>query len=215
MRITILCSSPDHPINPYLDRWIARHGSAHEITLVRSVRELEGGDLLFLISCSEMVPSRARNLFRKTLVIHASALPEGRGWSPHIWQILAGQTQIPVTLLEAEDKVDSGDIWRQVVCDIPGHALWDEINARIFDAELELMDFAVKNFSTCTPQKQDEAVGATYYPRRSPADSEVDPGLSLSSQFDLIRVCDPDRFPAFFRHLGHTYTLRIEKVRDE
>jgi len=215
MKIAILCTSPAHPINPYLEGWTARNGHDHAITLVRSVKELDDGDLLFLISCSEMVSAETRSRFRKTLVIHASPLPEGRGWSPHIWQILAGKDQITVTLLEAEDRVDSGDIWHQVICDIPRHALWDEINARIFDAELELMDFAVANFGTCRPQKQDASVAATYFPKRSPVDSEISPELSLASQFDLIRICDPDRFPAFFKHLGHTYTIKIEKVRNE
>jgi len=215
MRITILCTSPDHPINPFLERWIAQHARAHSITLVRRVRELEGGDLLFLISCGEIVPSEARDKFRKALVIHASPLPEGRGWNPHIWQILAGREHIPVTLLEAADRIDSGDIWHQLVCDIPRDALWDEINARIFDVEVELMNFAVENFATCVPRKQDNSVPATYYAKRSPDDSRIDPARSIVSQFDLIRTCDPNRFPAFFQYLGHTYKLRIEKVHDD
>ena len=71
---------------------------------------LVGGDILFLISCNEPISKDVRALFRATLVIHASDLPLGRGWSPHIWQVLEKKRFIKVTLLEAADLVDSGSI---------------------------------------------------------------------------------------------------------
>ena len=43
-------------------------------------------------------------------MIHASDLPKGRGWSPHIWGLINEAQQITISLLEAVDKVDSGDI---------------------------------------------------------------------------------------------------------
>lgn len=165
-----------------------------------------------MVSCNELVGASVRARFGKTLVIHASGLPAGRGWSPHIWQILEGRDRISVTLLEAEDKVDSGAIWDQRVCPIPRHALWDEINHAIFEAELALMDFAVAEFSSCKPVPQDENEPPSYYAKRTPAHSKLDPESSIAEQFDLIRVSDPDRYPAYFDHLGHRYRVRIEKV---
>lgn len=192
--------------------WMRNHQDAHEIQLCRKKSELEGGDLLFLISCNQIVSADDRKQFTKSLVIHASNLPEGRGWSPHIWQLLEGKREVIVSLLEAEDKVDSGAIWRQVKLEIPDHALWNEINERLFTTEGALMDFAVDHFGEVIPLKQDEATKPTYYEKRRPADSEIDPEHSLSEQFDLIRVCDPERFPAFFKLRGHTYTIRLEKI---
>jgi len=212
MKITILCSSETHPINPLLSLWIARHADQHDITLCRTVRELPGGDILFLISCTEIVSDGHRALYRKSLVIHASDLPRGRGWSPHIWQILAGQSAITVTLLEAAAQVDTGDIWHQMTCDIPRTALWDEINEAIFNTELSLMDFAVCHFDTCQPRPQQTDIAPTYHVRRTPADSEIDPGSSIEAQFDALRVADPDRFPAFFHLRGATYRIRLERV---
>jgi methionyl-tRNA formyltransferase len=52
----------------------------------------------------------------------------------------------------------------------------------------------------------------TYYKRRTPEDSELDPDKPLRDQFNLLRVADNDQYPAFFRHLGHKYVLKIEKV---
>ncbi len=215
MKITILCSSAEHPINPYLDRWMECHAGSHTIEVVREKAQARGGDLLFLISCAEIVTQRDRAAYSKTLVIHASDLPLGRGWSPYIWQILEGKEKIPVTLLEAEDKVDSGNIWHQVICNIPKHALWDEINDSIFDAELTLMDYAVSNFSTCKPKEQASDIEPTYYPKRKPSDSEVSAEISLAEQFDKIRVSDPHRFPAYFFIYGHKYKLIVEKLPND
>lgn len=215
MEITILCSSPSHPVNATLQRWMEKHSDGHKVQLARKKSELTGGDLLFLISCSEIIRDVDRKRFKKVLVIHASDLPKGRGWSPHIWAIVNGATRITVSLLEAEDKVDSGDIWKKIDIQVPKHALFDEINELVFEAEYQLMTFAVENFQTIIPLSQNKNEEPTYYPRRSPADSELDPEKSLREQFDLIRVCDPERFPAFFKLNGHTYKLTLEKMDNE
>lgn len=185
---------------------------AHQIDLVRSKSELSQGDLLFLISCSEIATEADRRLYSKTLVIHASDLPRGRGWSPHIWQIIGGATVLTLTLLEAANKVDSGAIWKKLEVNVSKDALWDEINHAVFDAELKLMDFAVENFGAIEPQAQSTFIEPTYHPKRAPADSKVDPAKSIEEQFNLIRVCDPDRFPAYFELHGHKYLIRLEKA---
>lgn len=212
MKITILCSDALHPVNAYLQSWITGHKDQHQINLVRSKSELSHGDLLYLISCSEIVTEADRQPYSKTLVIHASDLPRGRGWSPHIWQIIDGATVLTLTLLEAANKVDSGDIWKKLEVRVNKDALWDEINHLVFDAELSLMDFAVENFDTIEPQTQSTAIEPTYHQKRNPADSKIDPKKSIEDQFDLIRVCDPDRFPAYFELHGHKYNIRLVKV---
>jgi methionyl-tRNA formyltransferase len=212
MKVTVLCTSPMHPVNSMLCEWIVRHQTAHEIYLARSSDELTHGDLLFLISCSQIVTATDRAKFKKSLLIHASDLPKGRGWSPHIWEILNGAEDVTVTLLEAEDMVDSGAIWKKVSIGIPKHALHNEINEILFRAEMDLMDFALEKFSLVHPQAQDPSVVPSYYTRRTLADSAINPEQTLVSQFDLIRVCDPARFPAHFLLHGHCYKITIEKI---
>jgi methionyl-tRNA formyltransferase len=148
------------------------------------------------------------------LVLHASNLPVGRGWSPHIWHIINGAQEVTLSLLEAEDKVDSGRIWHQTTFPVPKHALWGEINERLFNAEIELIDLAVHEFDTGIPEPQDIATVPTYYPRRTPDASKLDPERSIASQFDLMRVCDPTRFPAYFELHGEKYKLTLEKIND-
>ncbi|MBK8754226.1 MAG: UDP-glucuronic acid dehydrogenase [Candidatus Competibacteraceae bacterium] len=210
MKISIICSSAEHPINSYLLSWIDKQKFGHEIKLVRKKDELLGGDILFLISCNEIIDVEVRKNYRSTLVIHASNLPEGRGWSPHIWQILEGKNDIVVTLLEAEDQVDSGAIWVQRHIQFEGHELYTEINAVLFGIELELIDFAIDNFSKIVPIAQDSR-NSTYYRRRKPEDSRINPEKSILDQFNLLRVADFDRFPAFFNFKGKRYLIKIIK----
>lgn len=212
MNITILCSSSSHPVNRMLDRWMAENRAHHVISLVHQKAELRGGDILFLISCGEKISREDRQAFGKVLVIHASDLPLGRGWSPHVWSILSGAGSITVSLLEAEDAIDSGAIWKKLVVPIPKHALFDEINELLFAAESQLMSFAIDAFYSIAPELQDGRVAPSYHPRRTPQDSELDAQKSIAEQFDLLRVCDPQRFPAFFKLHGHTYKVIVEKV---
>jgi methionyl-tRNA formyltransferase len=210
----LLCSDEQHPVNEYLKRWMSAQHGHHQVVLVRKKGELSGGDILFLISCAEIVGAADRSAYRATLVLHASDLPRGRGWSPHIWQLIEGMDEITLSLLEAEDKVDSGRIWKKLKFPVPKHALWDEINTYLFDAEIKMIDFAVSEFKQIRPTAQDLKIKPTYYPRLTSADSLIDPAQSIASQFDKIRVCDPNRFPAFFELHGKKYKLTLEKIDD-
>jgi methionyl-tRNA formyltransferase len=183
----------------------------HEVELVHGKDELSGGDILLLISCHEIILSQDRQRYHASLVIHASDLPEGRGWSPHIWQILEGKRDIVVSLIEAQDQVDTGAVWAQRHLMLEGHELSDEINEKLFAIELELMDEALEKVGRAKPVPQDDR-RPSYYRRRTPDDSRLDPHQPIADQFDLLRVADPVRFPAFFDLRGHRYVVRIEKA---
>jgi methionyl-tRNA formyltransferase len=210
MKISILCTDPAHPINPWLLRWIDLQGPEHTTTLARHTSELAGGDMLFLVSCHQIIRQPVRDLFRHTLVLHASDLPQGRGMSPQVWQILQGADRLTVTLLDAVDGLDQGDIWQQRMVEFDGTELHDEIHARLFDAELALMSWAVTDIERSRPRPQDAGPGS-YFRKRTPEDSRIDPQRPLAEAFDLLRVADPDRYPAYFEHRGQRYRLRIDK----
>lgn len=211
MELTLLITDVRHPIVPHLREWQAwAQAQGHGVELVHDRAGLRGGDILFLVSCAQIIGAADRARYRATLVLHASALPDGRGWSPHVWAILAGESRITVTLLEASDGIDTGPVWLQCHFRLEGHELLPEINALLFNAELSLMTQAVERFSSIRPQPQ---LPATHPPlrRRTPEDSRLDPMKSLAEQFDLLRVADAERYPAFFEFRGHRYVLKIVK----
>ena len=215
MNITLLCSDPTHPVNIYLNAWMSEASLRHNVRLVRSRSELTSGDFLFLVSCSELIKPEYRKNYRHTLVLHASDLPKGRGWSPHIWEVIQGSESITLSLLEAEDKVDTGRIWLKLTIPVKKTALWNEVNDLLFSAEIQLINQAVEGYERIEPYNQSAGGESTYYRKRTPDDSQVDPNKSLADQFDLIRMCDPDRYPAWFELYGQKYKVIVEKLNNE
>lgn len=215
MKISILCTDPGHPVIKSLQTWVEEMSSkGHSATLVFDKANLRGGDILFLVSCSQMIRDVERKKYEVTLVLHASDLPKGRGWSPHIWSILSGSNRITVSLLEADDPVDSGAIWLKTEFRLEGHELLPEINNKLFAAELFLMTQAVEQFEKITPIQQLGDPGS-YLLKRSPADSRLDPNKTIAEQFNLLRVIDSQRYPAFFDYRGKRYLIRIEKDEND
>ncbi len=214
MKIELLCSDLNHPVNDYLKSWMNLQQDTHNINLLHKKSQLSNGDILFLISCSEIIDKTDRSKFKVTLILHASDLPKGRGWSPHIWEIINGADHITLSLLEAEDILDSGNIWFKRQIPISKDALWDEINNLLFTAEIDLIDSAVKYFGNLAPEPQIGQEKATYYPKRTPRESKINPYKTIAEQFNQIRICDPNRFPAFFELHGKKYKIILEKLHE-
>jgi len=213
MEISILCTDRFHPVVQRLNEWVKKmREKQHNVSLIFDRSDLSGGDILFLVSCIQMIGDSEREKFKSILVLHASDLPKRRGWSPHIWSILDGENEITVSLLEASEPIDSGLIWLKTSFLLEGHELLDEINNKLFDAEIFLMTQVLDRADDINPSKQVGDPGS-YMRKRTPADSEIDPRLSIVEQFNLLRAIDSDRYPAFFYHLGHKFQIKIEKVK--
>ena len=61
-------------------------------------------------------------------------------------------------------------------------------------------------------QKAREQRGSpSYFPRRTPENSRIDLDLPLRDQFNLLRVVDNQRYPAFFDLSGYRYYIQIRK----
>ncbi len=208
MDISLLCSDRNHPIFSFLNQWAQQNKDGHRIKLHDKALNLHGGDFLFLISCTEIVPREIYSRYRFPLVIHESDLPEGRGWSPLAWQILAGKNDVVVSLIEVAEQVDRGAIWKKSKLSLEGHELLDEINQKLFLIKLSLIEYAISHYLDATPSEQDNSE-ATYYPRRTPNDSKIDPHKSIEDQFSLLRIIDKTRYPAFFELRGYKYNIYI------
>lgn len=215
MNIGVLCTDPRHPVMASLNGWVRdMRQKGHVVELAHDKAALATGDMLFLVSCTQIIGAAERRRYPVILVLHASDLPHGRGWSPHVWAILGGANEITVSLLEADDPVDSGAVWLKARFTLEGHELLPEINAKLFAAELALMTQAVEQVGTITPVAQS---GGPYpsLRKRTPEDSRLDPHKSIAEQFDLLRVADTQRYPAFLDYRGTRYRISIEKYDHE
>ncbi len=215
MNISVLCSDPIHPVVSRLQGWSQEMRRAgYVVSIFFSKQQLVGGDILFLVSCAQIIDDEVRRKFSVALVLHASDLPNGRGWSPYVWAVLNGESKITVTLLEASDPVDSGRVWLKSGFLLDGHELLPEIHTKLFNVELQLMTEAVLKCGEINPIPQPTLEGS-YYRKRTPSDSRLDPEKTIAEQFDLLRVVDSERYPAFLDYRGHRYLINIEKANHD
>src|SRR3989344_7866677 len=213
LRITILVDNPHSWFVPYADRIAERlRGIGHDVVRTAVAAEIPEGDVAFFLSCELLIKKPVRDRSTHNIVIHGSAVPEGKGWSPLTWSVFEGKNEITVSLFEAEDAVDSGNVYARQTFPLEGHELVDEIRKK--DADV-MEEMAVRFIENYPPSEGEVQSGKeSFYSKRTAADSELDPQKPLIENFDLLRVVDNERYPAFFKHKGHTYILKIYKKEE-
>lgn len=179
--------------------------------LVRKYADIRDGEVAFFLGCIHVASAEVLSRNKKNLVVHASDLPKGRGFSPLTWAVLNGENSIPVVLLEAEGAVDSGPIVYRDAMQFEGHELANEMRVVLGQKTVEL---CIRYLNEAGPVASHPQIGEpTILARRRPNDSELDVNRSIRDQFNLLRVVDNDKYPAFFELNGHRYLLKIEKSK--
>lgn len=208
--VTVLVDNPESWFVPHareLTHHLKKRG--HRAFFTHRMEGVKKGDCAFFLSCERIVPAHIRARNTHNIVIHGSALPKGKGMSPLTWQILEGKNRIPHTVFEAAEHIDSGAVYERADLVLEGHELLDEMHKKQGELIVRLALHFVDRFP---PARMAPQRGATsVYRRRSPKDSELDPQKSLAESFNVLRVVDNKKYPAFFRHKGHVYVLRIYK----
>jgi UDP-2,4-diacetamido-2,4,6-trideoxy-beta-L-altropyranose hydrolase len=205
-----ICSGLDNWINTSIPglllNWLAE---GHDVTWAHSAEDLSGGDLCFYLGYEKIVHSSIRARYRNNLAVHASNLPKGRGWSPASWLILEGANQIPVTLFAAVDQADEGPIYSQKWLDLDGAELVDDWRKLLAIATVNLSREFVAQYPSILESAIDQIGDASAYPRRVAEDSELNPNKTMAEQFNLMRVVDNQRYPAFFYYKEEKFMLKI------
>ena len=135
------------------------------------------------------------------LMLHPSPLPKYRGGSPIQNQIINGETQSAVTIIEMTDKLDAGDILAQESISLDGNI--KEILKRLTRVGTRLTKRIVSG--NIARRKQDETE-ATFYNRRKEKDNEITVReiLSQDSQYLYNKI----------RMLGDPYPYAYIKTVD-
>lgn len=208
MQITFLTDNPDSWILPYIELLKAEFSKKHEVSHVFKAPDIKGGTIMFMLSCERIIPLEYLKLHQSNVVIHPSKLPQGKGWSPLTYQVLDGKTEIPVTMFEATEALDAGDVYALDYIKLEGHELLGEIKHQQGLITMKLAKYYVENYPLpSTPQNGEES----FYSRRRPKASMLDPNKTIAEQFNLLRVVDNERYPAYFLLGGKKYVVKIFK----
>jgi methionyl-tRNA formyltransferase len=181
-----------------------------ELRFYSSSEYLDKGDVLLLLSCNKILPLELLSLHKYNIVIHESDLPKGRGWSPVSYQVEKGIMDIPVTLFEANQELDTGKWYIKSTIKLNGTELIDEIREKQFNVTLSM----IKKFLTGSKEGNNQFGDETYYAKRSEDNQQLDISKSIENQFDKLRVCDNNRYPSHFSIRNQKYILKIYKKED-
>ena len=209
MKINIVVDNPQSWIMPFAEQLCGELKRNNEVFFHHDSKEIVAGDVAVFLSCEKIVKPEILQKNKHNLVVHESALPQGKGWSPLTWQILEGKNEIPVTLFEAAEKVDSGDIYYREIVKFEGHELVDELRQKQGEKTVELVKKFIDNYLSIIGKKQTGV--ESFYERRTSESSELDINKTIAEQFNLLRVVDNERYPAFFSYQGHRYIIKIFK----
>jgi methionyl-tRNA formyltransferase len=177
--------------------------------LCRTNDKVQEGVVAFYLGCIHITPPDVIARNRYNLIVHESDLPKGRGFAPMTWQILEGKDEIPICLIGAAAEVDTGCIMIRDVIRLEGHELCGEWRLLQGRKTIELCLRFLN--APAPPEGQRQKGSPSTYRRRRPQDSRLDPEKTIAEQFNLLRVVDNDRYPAFFDYKGHRYKVLIEK----
>jgi len=213
MIIAILVDDLKSWFIPYAKRLASLLSKNHDVRLIHSAKELRNGDCAFFLSCVRIVPKELLELNGHNIAVHPSGLPKGKGWSPLTWQILEGKNIIPMALFEAVEEMDSGDVYLRDKLEFEGYELNDEMKHKQGEKVIEMVSKFIDSYKKIKGTKQKGE--PTFYRRRAMEDSELDINKTIKQQFNNLRIADNERYPAYFRHKGHKYVLKIYKDKDE
>lgn len=208
-RVTIVTDSRGW-FDPFADALEQRLTDAGDtVSRALSQAEIREGDVAFYLSCTQIAKPETMALHALNVVVHASDLPKDRGFSPIVWSILEGASEIVVSAIEMTEKADEGDILLQRRLRFDGHELNTELRDDLGRMVCTICEDLMAQESP--PVGRPQVGEPTWRRRRGPEDSALDPNKTIAEQFDLLRVVDNDRYPAFFDHRGTRYILKISK----
>ncbi len=208
-RVAVVVDNPSW-ILPYAKDLVAKAASlGDDATLLDTYDAVPDAAVCFFLGCIHIAPASVLRRAARCLVVHESNLPKGRGMSPLTWQIIEGAQEIPICLIEAAEKMDSGAVIYRDVLEFSGHELLSELRRLQGLATAALCSRYLEEDEP--PQGKAQTGTATFYRRRTAADSALDPTRSLAEQFDLLRTVNNKLYPAFFDFRGQRYWLTISK----
>jgi methionyl-tRNA formyltransferase len=209
MKITILTDNPNSWIIPYVEDLKKDLVNSYEVSHIYDVLDIVGGDIMLILSCEKIIKKQFLDLHKSNVVVHPSKVPQGKGWSPLSWQVLEGINNVPISLFEAVEAVDAGDVYIVDYIELEGHELNEEIKHKQGLVTIKMVKNYIENFPSLKgiPQSGEES----FYPRRRQKENELDINKTISEQFNLLRIVDNERYPAHFYINNNKYIIKIYK----
>ena len=186
---------------------------SEDVSIITNFKNIKKNTTIcFILSYFKIIPPEFLKICKFNLVVHESDLPKGKGFSPLTHQILEGKTKIITTLFDASKKLDAGNFYYKKQFYFNKNLLFDEIKTLQFKNTMKMCEQFIKKYKKNKKIRTFKQNGkSTFYYRRNSEDSKININKSIIKQFNLLRVCDNENYPAFFIYKNKKYLLKITK----
>lgn len=175
-------------------------------------KKIKNQDIVIILSYTNILPADFLNQNKLNIVIHSSKLPKDKGFAPLSYQILRNKKKIFNTLFKITKNVDDGPIIMTNTFHINNSDLYTDLRNKQAESIVKLLINFFKQYPKIKFKNQKGK--STFNPRRTQKNSELDINKSIKEQFNLIRVCDNEKFPAFFNLNKKKYIIKIYKEKN-
>lgn len=143
---------------------------------------------IFFVHWSHIVPDWFTAQY-ECVCFHPTDLPYGRGGTPIQNLILEGKKETKITAFRMTNELDAGPVYIKRNLSLHGNL------RQIFNREMSTVGYMIRDITEqeLFPVPQEGEV--TYFKRRNPDDSEIDPSMTLEELYDHIRMLDADGYP--------------------
>lgn len=161
-------------------------------------------DIIVANNWRTWIPPRIFGLPRHgTLNIHDSLLPKYAGFSPLIWALINGESEVGVTAHMMNDELDAGDIVRQEAVPVGPTDTATDLFHRTVDligpVTIGALDLIAAGKTEFTPQDRSHA---TFFHKRSAEDIRIDWSWPAEDLERLVRAQSEPYPSAFTFHKG-------------
>ena len=148
-----------------------------------------------------------------TIGFHSSLLPKYRGRAPVNWAIIAGEKETGITMFYLTEEADAGDIIAQKTFPIMLNDDCNTVYKKSAKAGAELIvEFLPKISKGVAPRLHNPSRSYPAYPKRTPADGEIDFNRSALDVYNFIRALTRP-YPGAFTFLPSGQKVIIWKAK--
>ena len=208
-KVAFLFDKRNNWIKKFINKNIFQKNKKYKYNFVDNINKLKNYDLTFILGYTKIIKLKNLKKNKLNLVVHESDLPKGKGFAPVQNQILLGKNKIPICLFQANERVDSGRIFKKEFFNVKETSLYNQIRNDQGNATMKIIKKFLKEYPNIKSKKQTGK--STFFKKRNKLSSEINILKSIKSQFNLLRIVNNEKWPAFFKYKGKKFYLKIYK----
>jgi len=206
-KVTFLLDKSNLWFEKQLQNYDFRLNNKYIFKISKNPNNIKNQNIVFPLSYTRILPESFLQKNELVLIAHPSKLPKDKGFAPLQYQILRNKNKVYMSLIKAVKEVDAGPIYFQNSFVLNGTELSDEIRNTQGIQFLNIIKKFLIKYPNVKSKKQ---IGkGNFNKRRYPKDSQLDINKTIGEQFNLLRIVDNERYPAFIKINNKKYFIKI------